>query len=146
VGERNLHFHDLRGTAATKFYTLRLPNRVIAEIMGWAEDEVENIIRSYVDRTAVTKAMIAQINADVKQAVKPGQNPVDDGVPNPLKRLLERVKGIEPSYSAWEAAALPLSYTRLADLQIQQFANHVKCGFAAEGYTRKCLESLRPCA
>jgi hypothetical protein len=26
--------------------------------------------------------------------------------------LLERVKGIEPSYSAWEAAALPLSYTR----------------------------------
>ena len=26
--------------------------------------------------------------------------------------MLERVKGIEPSYSAWEAAALPLSYTR----------------------------------
>ena len=29
-----------------------------------------------------------------------------------LERQLERVKGIEPSYSAWEAAALPLSYTR----------------------------------
>jgi hypothetical protein len=29
-----------------------------------------------------------------------------------LKRL-ERVKGIEPSYSAWKAAALPLSYTRI---------------------------------
>jgi hypothetical protein len=27
-------------------------------------------------------------------------------------RGLERVKGIEPSYSAWKAAALPLSYTR----------------------------------
>ena len=27
-------------------------------------------------------------------------------------RELERVKGIEPSYSAWKAAALPLSYTR----------------------------------
>ena len=26
---------------------------------------------------------------------------------------LERVKGIEPSYSAWKAAALPLSYTRM---------------------------------
>ena len=25
---------------------------------------------------------------------------------------LERVKGIEPSYSAWKAAALPLRYTR----------------------------------
>jgi hypothetical protein len=29
----------------------------------------------------------------------------------PLK-LLERVKGIEPSSSAWKAVALPLSYTR----------------------------------
>jgi hypothetical protein len=28
--------------------------------------------------------------------------------------LMERVKGIEPSYSAWKAAALPLSYTRVA--------------------------------
>ena len=28
-------------------------------------------------------------------------------------RDLERVKGIEPSLSAWEAAALPLSYTRI---------------------------------
>jgi hypothetical protein len=27
-------------------------------------------------------------------------------------RKLERVKGIEPSYSAWKAATLPLSYTR----------------------------------
>src|ERR1700759_4753995 len=26
---------------------------------------------------------------------------------------LERVKGIEPSYSAWKAAALPLSYPRI---------------------------------
>ena len=29
---------------------------------------------------------------------------------------LERVKGIEPSYSAWKAAALPLSYTRAGQL------------------------------
>ncbi len=27
---------------------------------------------------------------------------------------LERVKGIEPSYAAWEAAVLPLNYTRLS--------------------------------
>ncbi len=25
----------------------------------------------------------------------------------------ERVKGIEPSYAAWEAAVLPLNYTRM---------------------------------
>ena len=28
-------------------------------------------------------------------------------------RLLERVKGIEPSSKAWEAAVLPLNYTRI---------------------------------
>ncbi len=27
--------------------------------------------------------------------------------------LLERVKGIEPSYRAWEASVLPLNYTRM---------------------------------
>lgn len=27
---------------------------------------------------------------------------------------MERVKGIEPSYEAWEAAVLPLNYTRLS--------------------------------
>ena len=26
---------------------------------------------------------------------------------------MERVKGIEPSYEAWEAAVLPLNYTRV---------------------------------
>ena len=33
----------------------------------------------------------------------------------PDRKKLERVKGIEPSYSAWKAAALPLSYTRAGD-------------------------------
>jgi hypothetical protein len=28
--------------------------------------------------------------------------------------LLERAKGIEPSYAAWEAAVLPLNYARLS--------------------------------
>ena len=32
--------------------------------------------------------------------------------------LLERVAGIEPAYSAWKAAALPLSYTRNRQRQI----------------------------
>ena len=29
---------------------------------------------------------------------------------------MERVKGIEPSYAAWEAAVLPLNYTRVIAL------------------------------
>jgi integrase len=57
-----LHFHDLRGTAATRFYVAGLSERVIAEIMGWSEDSVANIIRKYVDRSAATKAVIRQLN------------------------------------------------------------------------------------
>jgi integrase len=60
--ERDLHFHDLRGTAATRFYVAGLPERVIAEIMGWEEDHVARIIRRYVDRSAATKAIIQRLN------------------------------------------------------------------------------------
>lgn len=52
---KELHFHDLRGTAATKFYVAGLDVRVIAEILGWTEKSVENIIRKYVGRDAATK-------------------------------------------------------------------------------------------
>ncbi len=31
---------------------------------------------------------------------------------------VERVKGIEPSYAAWEAAVLPLNYTRMAQARL----------------------------
>ena len=58
----DLHFHDLRGTAATRFYVAGLSERVIAEIMGWEEEHVARIIRRYVDRTAATKAIIRQLN------------------------------------------------------------------------------------
>jgi integrase len=62
MNERDLHFHDLRGTAVTKFYIIGIPERVIAEIMAWEEDHVAKIIRRYVDRAAATKALIRQIN------------------------------------------------------------------------------------
>jgi integrase len=58
----HLHFHDLRGTCATFLYTAGLPDRVIAEIMGWEEAHVGRIIRRYVDRTAATRAIIKQID------------------------------------------------------------------------------------
>jgi integrase len=60
--DRDLHFHDLRGTAATRFYIAGLSVRVIAEIMGWEEEYVEKIIRRYVGRNAATKAAIEQLN------------------------------------------------------------------------------------
>jgi Phage integrase family len=52
--DKDLHFHDLRGTAATKFYIAGLSTRVIAEILAWGEDQV--------DRAAATKAIIRQLN------------------------------------------------------------------------------------
>jgi len=62
AGINNLHFHDLRGTAATRFYIAGLPIRAIAEILGWSEDNVEKIIRRYVARGAATRAVIRQLN------------------------------------------------------------------------------------
>ena len=62
LNDRDLHFHDLRGTACTRFYTAGLPERVIAEIMAWEEGHVAKIIRRYVDRSAATRAIIKQLN------------------------------------------------------------------------------------
>jgi hypothetical protein len=43
-------------------YVAGLPERVIAEIMGWEEKQVARIIRRYVDRSAATKAIIQHLN------------------------------------------------------------------------------------
>ena len=48
--------------------------------------------------------------------VEPNLSLVPCGVRAKPLKLLERVKGIEPSYAAWEAAVLPLNYTRLGAL------------------------------
>lgn len=71
-----LHLHDLRGTAATRFYLAGLSERVIGEMLGWEEDYVGKIIRRYVSRSAAVRATILQLNAartgtdGVKSAVK----------------------------------------------------------------------------
>jgi integrase len=62
IAHKDLHFHDLRGTAATKLYIAGLSIRVIAEILAWSEDQVERIIRRYVGRAAATKEIIRQLN------------------------------------------------------------------------------------
>lgn len=58
----DLHFHDLRGTAATKFYLAGLSEREIAEVMGWEEEYVSRIIRRYVSRTAALEERIRRLN------------------------------------------------------------------------------------
>ena len=43
-----MHFHDLRGTAATRLYAAGLAERDIALIMGWSEISVQKLIDRYV--------------------------------------------------------------------------------------------------
>src|SRR5690606_18250153 len=52
----------------------------------------------------------------------------------------ERVKGIEPSYAAWEAAVLPLNYTRMRDkASASSKGLHYS---AAHGFLRKTMRFL----
>jgi integrase len=62
MADRDLHFHDLRGTAATRFYSAGLSERTIAEIMAWEEAHVSRIMRRYVDRNALTLATIQTLD------------------------------------------------------------------------------------
>lgn len=58
----DLHFHDLRGTFATKAYQAELSIREIAEILAWSEDRVERLIDRYVKRDELLKARIAKLD------------------------------------------------------------------------------------
>jgi integrase len=61
-----LHFHDLRGTAATKFFLAGVPTRAIAEIMVWKEADVEALIDRYVRRAAILDGLIATIDGNIQ--------------------------------------------------------------------------------
>lgn len=58
----DLHFNDLRGTAATKFYIAGFTFREIAETLAWDEESVKKIIWRYVGRNAALKARIKKMN------------------------------------------------------------------------------------
>ncbi|HEY4029787.1 MAG TPA: tyrosine-type recombinase/integrase [Caulobacteraceae bacterium] len=55
------HFHDLRGTAATRF--CRVPqtsDEEVADVMGWDPQRVRAIRKRYVDRERIAKGIIAR--------------------------------------------------------------------------------------
>lgn len=56
-----LHFHDARGTAATKFYLAGFSAEEIAEILGWEKSKVEGIIDRYVNRAQRLKDKIRRL-------------------------------------------------------------------------------------
>ena len=66
------------------------------------------LLASSLSRQTVTDELVSKVWFDDSARF------VGMSIPISSKQLktLERVKGIEPSYSAWKAAALPLSYTR----------------------------------
>lgn len=58
----DLHFHDLRGTAATKLYLADISTREIAEILAWSEDKVERLIDRYVKRDELLRDRIRRLD------------------------------------------------------------------------------------
>lgn len=79
MADRDLHFHDLRGTAATKFYLAGLKVRVIAEILAWEEEAVEKIIRRYVGRHAATLEAIRTLDGESESGTEPVKTGVKSG-------------------------------------------------------------------
>lgn len=71
------HFHDFRGTAATRMYVGGLTEREIAEIFTWSEDYVGGMIRKYVKKDELLRDRIRRLDeaerrtSRVKPAVKP---------------------------------------------------------------------------
>jgi len=63
LSDSDLHFHDLRGTAATNFYRAGFTTREIAEVLGWSEDKVQRLIDRYVKRGEVLKDRIRRMDS-----------------------------------------------------------------------------------
>jgi integrase len=76
MADADLHFHDLRGTAATRMYIAGLKVRAIAEIMAWSEDDVDRLIDRYVRKNELLMEQIRQLDeaAAAKAAKAAGED------------------------------------------------------------------------
>lgn len=74
---KDLHFHDLRGTAATRMYLGELSLREIAQIMAWSEEQVERLINVYVNRDALLRDRIRRMDENTARTTpeKLGEKP-----------------------------------------------------------------------
>lgn len=61
AGVTGKHFHDLRGTAATRFCQVPLTDEEVADIMGWEPDQVRAIRKRYVDRERIARGIVARM-------------------------------------------------------------------------------------
>lgn len=58
------HFHDLRGTAITRFAKANLSDDQIADIVGWERHRVEHIRKAYVDADAISIHLANRLELD----------------------------------------------------------------------------------
>jgi hypothetical protein len=58
---KGLHYHDLRGTAATKFYAAGFTSQEIADAMGWEKTAVETLLEIYVKRDELMLSRIRKM-------------------------------------------------------------------------------------
>lgn len=68
--DSGLTFHDLRGTAATRFYVAGLSEREIAHVMGWSEVRVQRMIDTYVKRDEILRDQIGRLTAGPPEEVQ----------------------------------------------------------------------------
>ena len=76
----DLHFHDLRGTAATKFYLAGFHEREIAAMLAWKPDQVHGIIDRYVRRDAILDERIRRLDEN---------DPGTESVKSPVKLAVD---------------------------------------------------------
>lgn len=74
AGLGHIHFHDLRGTAATRLFLAGSPKRDIATIMGWSETAVDALLTKYVSGDAVALDLLSRMNQ--KRAAQTDDKPV----------------------------------------------------------------------
>lgn len=76
AGIEGKHWHDLRGTAATKLFKNGLKPAQISLWMGWSTGRIENMLRIYVSYDAVADDLLKSMNQEqeVQTAHKPGEN------------------------------------------------------------------------
>jgi integrase len=81
AGIEELHFHDLRGTAITRFWAAGMSERVIAHIVGWTEDDVKALLDMYVRKDELIEDQIRMLSENdsgtgsAKPSAKPGEAP-----------------------------------------------------------------------
>jgi len=76
AGIENRHWHDLRGTAATKLFEMGVPEADIAIWMAWSPTRLQPILDMYVAHDRVSQRILKSMNGEhlLQTAYKPGED------------------------------------------------------------------------